>query len=189
VVADRELKSVGHEQTFARDLTSADDLGREVVRMSDAVAARLRAAGLAGRTVTLKVRFASFRTITRSLTLPEPIDHGHGIGAAARALLDQVDCDEGVRLLGVSVSNLGPPPGQQLALQGLGEEAERAGAGWDDASAAVDEIRERFGTDAIGPATLVEPTGLRLTRRGLQQWGPDAESPTPTAGPGDGSAT
>ena len=70
VVADRELKSVGHEQTFARDLTAADDLGREVVRMSDAVATRLRAAGLAGRTVTLKVRFASFRTITRSSTVP-----------------------------------------------------------------------------------------------------------------------
>ena len=133
VVAERELKSVGHEQTFARDLTAADDLGREVVRMSDAVATRLRAAGLAGRTVTLKVRFASFRTITRSSTVPEPIDNGHGIAAAARGLLEQVDCEEGVRLLGVSMSNLGPPPGQQLALQGLGAEAETAEAGWEDA--------------------------------------------------------
>ena len=147
--------------------------------MSDAVATRLRAAGLAGRTVTLKVRFASFRTITRSSTVPEPIDNGHGIAAAARGLLEHVDCEEGVRLLGVSMSNLGPPPGQQLALQGLGEEADPAEAGWDDASAAVDEIRERFGTEAIGRATLVDRTGLHLTRRGLQQWGPDAEPPSP----------
>ena len=86
-----------------------------------------------------------------------------------------------VRLLGVSMSNLGPPPGQQLALQGMGEEDETTEAGWEDASAAVDEIRERFGTEAIGPATLVDRTGLRLTRRGLQQWGPDTESPSPAA--------
>ena len=79
------------------------------------------------------------------------------------------------------MSNLGPPPGQQLALQGMGEEDETTEAGWEDASAAVDEIRERFGTEAIGPATLVGRTGLHLTRRGLQQWGPDAESPSPAA--------
>ena len=172
MVAERELKSVGHEQTFARDLTAADDLGREVVRMSDAVATRLRAAGLAGRTVTLKVRFASFRTITRSSTVPEPIDNGHGIAAAARGLLDQVDCEEGVRLLGVSMSNLGPPPGQQLALQAWARRPRRPRQGWEDASAAVDEIRERFGTEAIGPATLVDRTGLRLTRTGPPAVGP-----------------
>ena len=80
VVPDRGLKSVGHEQTFARDLQASDDLIREVVRMSDAVASRLRAARLAGRTVTLKVRFASFRTITRSQTVPDPIDTGPGDG-------------------------------------------------------------------------------------------------------------
>jgi DNA polymerase-4 len=175
VVPDRGLKSVGHEQTFARDLQASDDLIREVVRMSDAVASRLRAARLAGRTVTLKVRFASFRTITRSQTVPDPIDTGPGIAAVAGELLRLVDVEEGVRLLGVSLSSLGSPPAQQLGLGlALGDASEDGGHdGWHDASHAVDEIRQRFGHEAIGPAALVDRAGLRLTRRGLQQWGPD----------------
>jgi DNA polymerase IV len=71
---DQPLRSVGHEETFAYDHHDADTLGREVVRMADGVAGRLRRAGLSARTVTLKVRFGDFRTITRSTTLPTPVD-------------------------------------------------------------------------------------------------------------------
>ncbi len=167
VEPDRPIKSVGHEQTFARDLHDPAELALEVVRMADAVAARLRHHGVAGRTVTLKVRFGTFTTITRSSTAPEPLETGPAIAAAAGALLDAVDPAPGVRLLGVSVSGLVAPPGEQLRL---GDDPS-----WASATGAVDQVRERFGPSAIGPASLVSPEGLRLTRRGRQQWGPDED--------------
>ena len=74
VVASREAKSVGHEETFAVDIDSHDGLHRHVVRMADAVGTRLREAGLAGRTVTVKVRFGDRATITRSHTVGSPLD-------------------------------------------------------------------------------------------------------------------
>ncbi len=169
VEPERELKSVGHEQTFARDLLERDDMRREVVRMSDAVGARLRSAGMAGRTITLKVRYPDFHTITRSATLPAATDSGPAIAEVAGRLLDRVDVGAGVRLLGVAASNLSSRFGHQLSL---GQDDD-APAGWSEATRAVDAIRRRYGDEAIGPAALVEPSGLRLTRPGLQQWGPD----------------
>jgi DNA polymerase-4 len=169
VEPDRPLKSVGHEQTFSRDLTDRAELEVEIVRMADAVSSRLRAHALAGRTVTLKVRFGSFATITRSSTAATPLDLGTAIASVARRLLDDVDVVEGVRLLGVAVSGLATPVGEQLSL------ADQALDGdWSLATRAVDRVRERFGPTAIGPASLVGESGLKLTRRGSQQWGPDA---------------
>jgi DNA polymerase-4 len=172
VEPDRAPKSVGHEQTFTHDLFDLDACRTELVRMADAVASRLRASGLAGRTVTLKVRFHDFETITRSHTLDEPADSGPAVARAASSLLASVDPTPGVRLLGVSVSNLAPPAARQLTL----DEASH-GAGWDEASRAVDDIRRRYGAAAIGPATLVERDGLRVTRRGAQPWGPGSNDP------------
>jgi DNA polymerase IV len=137
------------------------------VRMADGVAWRLRRAGLAGRTVTLKVRFADFQTITRSSTLPTTVDDGPTVARAALALLAGVDPTPGVRLLGVSVSGLVVGAAQQLSFEDLG------GPSSHDASGAVDAIRERFGDRAIGPASAVGERGLRVPRRGEQQWGPD----------------
>src|SRR6188472_2082324 len=68
VETDREAKSIGHEETYPRDLVEPADLERELVRLADAVAARLRRQGVAARTANLKVRFAGFTTITRSVT-------------------------------------------------------------------------------------------------------------------------
>jgi DNA polymerase IV len=168
VQPDQPLKSVGHEETFARDHHSLATLEVEAVRMGESVAARLRANGFAGRTVTVKVRFHDFTTITRSITLPEPVDAASPIVRAAKGLLAKVDPAPGVRLLGVSVSGLGDGRVRQLSLLG--------GVGaWDDASRAVDSIRRRFGDEAIGPAALADDEHrLRLKRRGDQQWGPDA---------------
>jgi DNA polymerase-4 len=166
VTPDLEPKSIGHEETFARDHHRNETLRRELVRMADAVGARLRHHGLTGRTVTIKVRFHDFRTITRAVTLPAPVDAGIDVARAAKGLLDQVDPSSGVRLLGVSVSGLSRGGARQLTLDDAGA------AGWDDASRAVDRIRERFGEDAIVPATLAGPDGVRVKRRGDQQWGP-----------------
>jgi DNA polymerase-4 len=176
VEPDRAVKSVGHEETYATDHHSLATLGGEVVRLCDAVATRLRATASAGRTVTVKVRFATFQTITRSRTVPTPVDTGPGLARVAGELLAGVDPSPGVRLLGVSVSNLVPRPGEQLCLDHLdaagGDAAEPAVA------RAVDEVRRRFGDRAVGPATLLRGAeGLAVKRRGDQQWGPTAPPP------------
>jgi DNA polymerase-4 len=173
VVPEQPPKSVGHEETFAEDRHDRPGLDREAVRMADAVAARLRAHGLAGRTVTIKVRFHDFRTITRATTLAEPVDSGSVIARAAKSLLDGVDPAPGVRLFGVSVSGLSAGGGRQLTLDEIDPDA--AGSRpREDADHAVDRIRRRFGDDAIGPAVLTGREGLRRKQRGDQQWGPES---------------
>ncbi|MEK9580807.1 MAG: hypothetical protein VW060_11475, partial [Acidimicrobiaceae bacterium] len=113
-------------------------------------------------------RFGDFTTITRSATIAEPTDKAHVIRSTSEALLAKVDIDPGVRLLGVSVSQLGEPIAQQLSLD------DAAGPGRNETDDIVEAIRDRFGGDAIGPATLARP-GKSLDRMvpGQQQWGPD----------------
>jgi DNA polymerase-4 len=166
----RDVKSVGHEETYATDLVEPEELRREALRMADAVGSRLRAHHLAGRTVTVKVRFHDFETITRSHSLPGPVDSGHEIARVAGVLLEQVDPTPGVRLLGVSVSNLAKEAARQLTL----DEAEAPA--WGDATKAVDEVRSRFGDAAVGPAALMGDKGLEVKRQGAQQWGPRGRS-------------
>jgi len=131
VEADRETKSIGQEETFPQDVVDREALRREVLRMAERVGSRLRRHGLAGRTVTLKVRFPDFRTITRSATLPEAFDGSADVAGLALGLLEKVDTATGVRLLGVTVSNLLPGAARQGTL---------------------------FGDDAVGAATLPEPS-------------------------------
>jgi DNA polymerase-4 len=174
VEPDREVKSVSHEETYAVDVFDRSQLGREIVRMADAVAARLRAAGAVGRTVGLKVRYGDFVTITRSHTNPTALCEGPEIAQVAAALLDGVDISPGVRLLGVVVSNLSAPGAggaEQMQLD-LGEVAAGGGGMWRQVSGAVDAVRGRFGAGAVGPAALLGPGGLRIKRPGDTQWGP-----------------
>jgi DNA polymerase-4 len=175
VVVDQRPKSIGHEQTYAHDHHDRAAVDLELVKLSDAVAARLRRAGLAGRTVTVKVRFHDFTTITRRETLTAAVDSGVAILQAARSLTATIDPSPGVRLLGVSVSGLTEDAAQQLTLD-LSGDGPAVAPEWSDVDDAVDAIRERFGAAAIGPAALVGKDGLRVKRRGDQQWGPgDAE--------------
>jgi DNA polymerase-4 len=168
VIPDAPIKSISHEETFAVDHTDPERLALEAVRMAESVARRLRAHRLAGRTVTVKVRFHDFHTISRSSTVTSPIDTGVDIARVAKGLLDQVDPSPGVRLLGVGVANFASEASRQLSLDDLaGGDADRPG--WPAATGAVDAIRERFGDDAIVPATL---TGRGVTRRKDQPWGP-----------------
>ena len=170
VEPDRAMKSIGHEETFAHDHHLRSTLDRELVQFADAVASRLRAQGLVARTIQLKVRFGDFTTITRSTTLAVSVDDSHSLLEAGRHLLELVDPAQGVRLLGLSVSGLSSDSSKQLTF----DEA-TSGPGWQEADRMIDEIRARFGDDAIGPAISAGPDGLRLKRRGNQQWGPDAE--------------
>ncbi len=179
VEVDREMKSLSHEETYAHDLHTHDELRRELIRLSDGVAGRLRKHGTGARTLSLKVRFAGFHTITRSVTLPTAVHTAHAIVQAVEPLLEAVDPSPGVRLLGVAASNFGPPAEQLslddlLAAGGDGEGPATEGE-WQAAEETIDAIRSRFGAAAIGPASAVARKGLRLVRKGAQQWGPDQE--------------
>jgi DNA polymerase-4 len=194
VEPDRVPKSIGHEETFPHDHHRLDTLQRELVRMADAVAARLRAHSLAGRTITLKVRFHDFRTITRSVTLGDPTDSSAVLVREGRSLLAAIDPTPGVRLLGLSVSSFVEGGARQLSFDELGSSdgvnpasgssGVPSAEAWAGADRAVDQIRARFGRDAIGPASIVDPAGLRIKRRGDQQWGPGASE-----GQGEAPAT
>ena len=166
VVPDHRPKSIGHEETFSRDHHDLGSLQHELVRLGDSVASRLRAAGVAGRTVSIKVRFHDFRTITRSVTLPSAVDTGPDVVRAAAELLGRIDPTPGVRLLGVHVSQLAEGAARQLTLDDV------EAPSWDDATGASDAIRARYGAGAIVPASLAGPEGIRVKRKGDQQWGP-----------------
>ncbi len=164
VIPEQGLKSVGHEETFAVDRHDPGPLAREVARLADAVGRRLRAHGLVGRSVVLKVRFGDFRTITRSVTLPEATDSGRAVALAAQHLLAAVDVSVGVRLVGVSVSGLAADANRQLSFGGPSD--------WAEADRTMDRIRDRFGVDAIAPAASRRADGVPAKRRGDQPWGP-----------------
>jgi DNA polymerase-4 len=174
VEPDRAMKSIGHEETFSRDHHLRSTLERELVQFADSVASRLRAQGVVGRTVQLKIRFGDFTTITRSTTLAVAVDDSRSLLEAGRSLLALVDPAQGVRLLGLSVSGLSSDASRQLTFDEV-----ISGPGWQQADRTIDEIRARFGDEAIGPAVASGPDGLRLKRRGAQQWGPDAEQTDP----------
>lgn len=150
VEPDGPTKSVSVEQTFGRDVLGLEALEGELLSQCDRLAGRLRHMGLAGSVLTLKVRFADFTTLTRSARLAPPTDVTKHLFVAARELLRRVPLGRPVRLLGVGVSGLleGEAP-RQLAIDRPPE--------WDELAAAVDRVRLRFGTGAIGPARLVSP--------------------------------
>ncbi len=189
VEPDRAVKSVSHEETYPVDLYDRAELRREVVKMADSVASRLRRAGLAGRTVTLKVRTADFTTRTRSRSGPECVTDAPAIAARAVILLDGEDLSPGVRLLGVGVSNLtdiGAAAAHQMRLDldgsaGGGDDPDRS---WQDASRAIDAIRGRYGDGSVGPATLLGPDGVGVKRPGDTQWGPAAGGEPGAPSPG-----
>jgi len=157
VVSETEPVSIGHEETFERDLGSLDELVPALVSQADRVAARLRRAGLRARVVMVKIKYADFRLLTRRRTLDDATSDGARIGRVALELAREVDIgDHGgkrtrVRLCGVAVSGLEPRDGpRQLALD---EEARARGERLGDA---LDQIRRRFGDAAVIPAVATD---------------------------------
>ncbi|MDQ4057623.1 MAG: DNA polymerase IV, partial [Actinomycetota bacterium] len=152
VTPEDPAKSVGSEETFLEDLDDTADILREILRLADRTASRMRSKGLCGRTVTLKVRFSNFKTITRSHTVTGELDTPAEIYAVAKALYLKLDPERPrIRLLGVAVTSLAPgPPRRQLLL------GDSSRPSWNEASSAVDDIRRRFGDAAVTPATLLD---------------------------------
>ena len=160
VVPEREAKSIGAEETFAADLHTIAECERELVRLADRACARLRASALGARTVNVKIRFGNFETRTRARTLPEATDVSTVVLDIARDLLAEFDVGRGIRLLGVSLSQLDPAAATQTVLDLTGDAQTEDRQRTDRRAAverAVDEVRDRFGARAVTPATLVEP--------------------------------
>jgi DNA polymerase-4 len=151
VVAHEPDKSIGAEETFSRDVDDPEVVRRELLRLSERTAGRLREAGLVGRTVTLKVRFADFTTITRSRTLRDPTDVAQEVFATARGLFDSLGLDRArLRLVGVRVEGLAEVESAPRQLL-LGDRAH----GRREVEQAADRAGQRFGSGTVLPASLV----------------------------------
>lgn len=148
---DEPDRSMGADETFGRDTDDRAVIVRELLRLSARVAGRMRVARVAGRTVTVKVRFADFTTITRSRTMPEATDVTQEIYRTATGLYDALGLQRArIRLVGVRVEGLVARETVQRQLV-LGER-ER---GWSEADRAVDRATRRFGAAALRPASLL----------------------------------
>lgn len=135
--------------------------------MSEKIAVRLRRAGLTGRTVVLKVRFADFTTITRSRTVTGPLDVGRDIYLVAQSLLTALGLQRTrLRLVGVRVEGL-RPEGQSTSTR-LGARDQ----GWREAEEAMDRAATRFGKDSVQPARLVRRRPWTTTRIDAKAVGP-----------------
>jgi DNA polymerase-4 len=146
-------KSIGAEETFASDISDPEVIRRELLRLSGRTARGLRASGYSARTVVVKLRLASFKTITRSRTLPEPTDVAQQIYAVACALYAAAGLDDRarLRLVGVRASGL-IPVANAVSQLAFGDRP----VSWREAEQAVDRIARRFGTGTVRPAILVD---------------------------------
>ena len=161
----RRERSIGSDETFEFDVDDPAHIHRQLLKLSDRTAARVRAAGMLGRTVTIRVRFSDFTTITRSRTLRDPTDVSREIYETARSLYDALGLQRArIRLVGVRMEGL--VEGAGAPIQGLLDEPEQ---GWREADRAVDRASARFGAGSVRPASLIS----------------DAERRRPDAGRGD----
>jgi DNA polymerase IV len=146
-------KSIGAEETFAEDIDDPGRIRKELLRLSGRTAHGLREAGYVARTVSVKLRLASFKTMTRSRTLPHPTDVAREIYTTACSLYESSGLDRGarLRLVGVRVSGLVPAAEANTQLT-----FDDRPTGWREAEQAVDRIARRFGAGAIRPAALVQ---------------------------------
>ncbi len=160
VVPDEPERSAGHEETFATDVDDPAVVHRELLRLAERTAGRLRAGGWLARTVSIKVRFTDFTTITRSRTLDVPTDVGQDLYETARALFDALGLDRArLRLVGVRAERLVPARSAPRQLE-LGEREH----GRRDAELAADRAARRFGAGAVRPATLLHRDRDRRVR-------------------------
>lgn len=146
VEPDREIKSISHEETFERDLTSRQDCHAVLLDQSERVGRRLRKQGLRGQVVRLKLRDPDFTTCSRQRKFPQATDDDLTIYREARALFDAARADmTPVRLLGVAVADL---RGRDAPAQG-GLFDRQLDQKSDQLNAAMDRIRDRFGEGSI----------------------------------------
>ena len=142
-------KSISAAETFAQDIDDPEEILQEFLRLTEKAAARLRENGYYAKTISIKVRFADFSTISRSKTLPLPIDSTHDIYEIAKTLYLALNLDRArLRLVGISLDNLSEAAPEQLLL-GAREK------GWREADTAIDRAKLRFGGGSVRPGRLI----------------------------------
>ncbi|MDD3619798.1 MAG: DNA polymerase IV [Desulfobulbaceae bacterium] len=152
VVPLREVKSIGHEETFSEDLIDLTVIRRELLALAARVGERLRRHGLQGQTITVKIKYHDFSSSTRSLTLAEPTSDTGEIFQRALELLGKTEAGrKPLRLAGISVSNLTSSNScRQQDLFGKTRMREKTRSLYE----AVDQINKKFGRGTVNPATL-----------------------------------
>lgn len=145
----RKVQSVGNEETFATDIWETTDVEKELLRLSEKVGGRLRRKGLFALTVTLKVRFASFRTVTRSITLKEATQYDEVLYRTACELYGKVRAIEPIRLLGVTASHLTET--EEVSLFESESDKKKK-----TLYQTVDALKAKFGASIITKANLIE---------------------------------
>ncbi|MEM1274327.1 MAG: DNA polymerase IV [Pseudomonadota bacterium] len=145
VSASRAAKSISNETTFADDVSDPDLLDGHLWRMAEKVADRVKAKGLAGRVITLKLKRADFSLITRRQSLPGPTQMADRIYRTARDLMDALPTDVTYRLLGLGLSDIATEDRADRDMNLLDPQEEQRL----EAERAADRIRDRFGHDAI----------------------------------------
>jgi DNA polymerase-4 len=151
VIPDEPEKSIGNEETFSEDLDNPEEILREFLRMTEKATARLRERSLFAKTISIKIKFADFSSLTRSKTVPIAIDNTHDTYEVVKALYLALR-NEGarIRLVGVSLSQLQEGAPVQLEL-GARER------GWREADTAIDRAQARFGRGSVRPGRLISP--------------------------------
>ncbi|CAN5804045.1 DNA polymerase IV [soil metagenome] len=149
VVSESAAKSLSVEQTYSTDLRGVAVIDAELLAHTDSLASRLRRAGLAARTISVKIRYSDFTTMTRSSTGPAPIDNARDLHRIARRLAAEIDLDRPIRLLGVTGGGLQPADGPRQLVAGDDDE-------WDRIADAVESVRKRFGDHSIEHASMLD---------------------------------
>ena len=151
VIPDEPEKSIGNEETFSEDLDNPEEILREFLRMTEKATARLRERSLFAKTISIKIKFADFSSLTRSKTVPIAIDNTHDTYEVVKALYLALRNDGArIRLVGVSLSQLQEGAPVQLEL-GARER------GWREADTAIDRAQARFGRGSVRPGRLISP--------------------------------
>ncbi len=144
-------KSVGNELTYSKDITDFERIKEEVLLLSDKVGYRLRKHMLSGKTISIKLKYSTFKVVTRSKTIEGPTHHTEVIYDTAMALVQEAWTKQPIRLIGVTVSNFESESTTQLSLFDMETVPEHS-----EVDHMVDSIREKFGYGMIKRATLLD---------------------------------
>jgi DNA polymerase-4 len=187
VTVDRVLKSVGHDQTFAKSLVGIDAIVEAAKGHAAVVARALRSQSRVARTITIAVRFDDLTSVSRSQTLSFGIDDEYAILAIAEALLQSIDIHNSVRLLAIHASSFLERDDNNVQLtfgldptsnnvreraEAISRERQVSNEALRDA---VDEVRAKFGKSSVGVAAELGQHGLEIaTQRGSNAFGPES---------------
>lgn len=152
IISEEPESSISSAETFSHDIDDREEILREFLRLTERATSRLRERELFAKTISIKVRFTDFTTISRSKTLPLAIDSTHDVYQVVKNLYDALKLERvRLRLVGVSLENLVDSAPEQMVL-GQREK------GWRDAEGAIDKARNRFGGKSVRPGRLIKPT-------------------------------